>query len=192
MCASCASFPDTCGSVPDEVKSMSLPSKFDHDLRNQLKKRLRAYEWTTQSRVSKETRECVDVAGELVCAGPRRTRPVLIEAELKREDPVSNVLKVWRHALKGGYPMGFIFIQGFSRVYRSQKYPTRRIRGECAIQFGKMMADSMKKVAYIPIRIRYLPRSGSNEGNGARRNAAVRFGNAIVTRLRATKTPSGK
>jgi hypothetical protein len=100
---------------------MSLPSRFYKDLRNQLRTRgWDAYEWIIEQRVSEKTKECVDLGGHLTSSKARKTRPVLIEVELKREDPVSNVLKVWTYALRGGYPFGFVFIQGFSRVYRSK------------------------------------------------------------------------
>jgi len=35
----------------------------------------------------------------------------------------------------------------------------------------------------------YYPRAGSNEGNGARHDAAVRFGDTIATHLRKLHIP---
>jgi hypothetical protein len=178
---------------------MSLPSKFNHDLWNHLRHRVDTYEWKVEFPVGGSTKEAVDVGGT---AKPNksvtRTLPtVLIEVELHREDPVSNVLKVWRQALRNKYVNGIVLIQGFSRVYRTKRFPTRRTRAACAQQFGYMMMQILGKrgkrhrttVLYIPIRMRYYPRSGAKEGNGARRDAAFRFGDRIVAHLRQLRIP---
>jgi|SRR5208283_292157 len=164
---------------------MSLSSKFEHDLCRYLNDRVDSYSWTPQFHIGGPTRERVDVGGTPKQRGRDRGRQVFVEVELRREDPVSNILKVWTRELKGGYPKGLILIQGFSRVYRSLKYSNRRIKGAVAIKLGKMLEGSMKgKFSYVPIKIPYYPRKGSNEGNGARRNAAIWFGKKIAVRLR--------
>jgi hypothetical protein len=170
---------------------MSLSSRFSHDVLNRLEDRVKSYNWKPEHRVGKHTREAVDVGG-LPLRGTSRDLPVvLIEAELRREDPASNVLKVWSRARKGEYKNGFVLFQGFSRVYRSKKYPNRCAKGECAQEFGKMMDESTNhKFSYVPVRMSYLPRAGSNEGNGARRKAAIRFADRIVSLLRERGVPT--
>lgn len=169
---------------------MSLSSRFSHDLRKRLENRVSSYDWKVEYRLDSRNRECVDVGGRPSQANRRKLPLVLIEAELRREDPVSNVLKVWRRALQRRNASRLILIQGFSRVYRSPKYHNRCIKGQCARDFGKMMEESThRKVSYIPVRMNYYPRAGSNEGNGARHDAAVRFGDTIATHLRKLRIP---
>jgi hypothetical protein len=164
---------------------MSLSSRFEHDLCKYLNERVDSYSWITQFHIGGSTRERVDVGGTPKQRGRNKGRPVLVEVELRREDPVGNILKLWTRELKRGYPKGLILIQGFSRVYRSPKYSNRRIKGAVAIRFGKMLEKSTEgKFSYVPIKIPYYPRAGSNEGNGARRNAAIWFGEKIAGRLR--------
>ena len=164
---------------------MSLPSKFNRDLRRRLDSRVNSYDWVPEYRVGRSTKEKADVGGKTKRTGARSLPIVLVEAELHREDPVSNVLKIWRQALKNRYPSGVILIQGFSRIYRTKRFPTRRTRGECSQQFGRMMMQILaKKAFYIPVRMNYYPRSGAKEGNGARRDAAFRFGDRIAAHLR--------
>ncbi|SRR5216683_4171867 len=169
---------------------MSLASRFTHDLQKRLEDRVGSYTWKVEYRLDRRNKECVDVAGH-PSEGTERNSPVIfIEAELRREDPVSNILKVWRRALHGKQASRTILIQGFSRVYRSRKYHNRCIKGQCARDFGKMMQESTHgKVSYIPVRMNYYPRAGSNEGNGARHDAAVRFGDTIATHLRKLHIP---
>jgi hypothetical protein len=165
---------------------MSLSSRFEHDLCRYLNDRVDSYSWRPQVPIGGPTRERVDVGGTPKQRGSNGGRPILVEIELRREDPVGNILKIWTRELKGGYPKGLILIQGFSRVYRSPKYSNRRIKGAVAIRFGKMLESSTKrKLSYVPIRIPYHPRAGSNEGNGARRDAALWFGKTIAARLRS-------
>ena len=164
---------------------MSLSSRFEHDLCKYLNDKVDSFSWKTQFHIGGPTRECVDVGGTPKRTARNRGRQILIEIELRREDPVGNILKVWTRELKGGYPKGLILIQGFSRVYRSPKYSNRRIKGAVAIRFGKMVEDSTKgKFSYVPIKIPYHPRAGSNEGNGARKKAAIWLGKKIAARLR--------
>jgi hypothetical protein len=162
---------------------MSLSSRFEHDLCKYLNERVDSYSWTPQFHIGGPTRERVDVGGTPKRRGRNKGRPVLVEVELRREDPVGNILKLWTRELKGGYLKGRILIQGFSRVYRSPKYSNRRIKGAVAIRFGKMLEKSTRGFSYVPIKIPYYPRAGSNEGNGARRKAAIWFGEKIATRL---------
>lgn len=169
---------------------MSLSSRFSHDLQKRLEEKVGSYKWKIEHRLDRRNRECVDVGGCPVRGIGRNLPTVYIEAELRREDPVSNILKVWRRALHRKSTSGLILIQGFSRVYRSRKYHNRCIKGQCAREFGKMMEESThKKVSYISIPMRYYPRAGSNEGNGARHDAAVRFADTIAVHLHKLHIP---
>jgi hypothetical protein len=167
-------------------EAMSLSSRFEHDLCRYLNDKVDSYSWKPQFHIGGPTREKVDVGGIPKQKGSNGGRPILVEVELRREDPVGNILKVWTRELKGGYPKGIILVQGFSRVYRTPKYSNHRIKGAVAIRFGRMIEESTKKNSYyVPIRIPYHPHAGSNEGNGARRDAALWFGKRIAARLRS-------
>ena len=170
---------------------MSLSAKFDDDVCRHLNRRATSFKWTTQKRVGETTGERVDIAGQAEPRVGRRPLPkVFVEAELRREDPVSNVLKVWSEFMRQGFKDEIIFFQGFSRVYRSRKYSNRGIKARCAQEFGKMMEKHTdESIRYVPIRMRYLPVSGKHEGNGARHDAAVRFANRIIASLREMKVP---
>lgn len=165
---------------------MSLSAKFDHDVYRRLEKRAPSFEWTKQETIGGPTKERVDVAGRPKARmHGKRSYRVFIEAELRREDPVSNILKVWTRFLKGEYQSPIIFFQGFSRIYRSPRYSNRRIKAAVAREFGQMLEQQSKSaIRYIPIPMRYLPISGKHEGNGARRDAAFRFADRIVAHLK--------
>src|SRR5437660_10155430 len=52
-------------------------------------------------------------------------RCVIVEIELRREDPVNNVAKAWRAATRDPGNQGFIFIHVFSGFYRNSKEAKR-------------------------------------------------------------------
>ena len=163
---------------------MGLASRFGHDLCDYLNANVPSYAWSPEFRIGGPTRERVDVGGMPRGSKRKNAVPILIEAELKREDPVGNILKVWTRKLNGAYRRGVMLFQGFSKVHRSRRYPNRRTKGTVAIKFGRMLQRSTRrKIRYVPIEIPYYPRSGRTEGNGARQDAAIWFGGEIVSRL---------
>ncbi len=164
---------------------MSLPARFNADLCNFLKQKVASYDWDTEFPIGGPTRERVDVGGEPTETGRRRLPIVLVEVELRREDPASNILKVWHHLLEGGYPEGVVLVQGFSKVYLSPKQHARGVRYRAAKRLGKFVQESTKRrFRYVPIEIPYYPRAGSNEGDGARRRWARWLGVRVVTSCR--------
>jgi hypothetical protein len=169
---------------------VSLSSRFGDDLCKYLNENVTSYEWETEVPIGGHTRERVDVGGKPKGRQTKRKVPILIEAELKREDPVGNILKVWTRTSSGAYRRGVIFIQGFSNVYRSKKYPDRCTKGNVAIKFGKLLQRSSgRKVRYLHVEIDYYPRAGRTEGDGARKDWAHWFGGEIVRRLRRLHVP---
>ncbi len=158
---------------------MSLPARFNQDLCKKLKQVLGTYTWRAERRIGGGSREAVDVGGRPL----KRTgmRPVLIEVELRREDPASNILKVWNRFLDGAYPHGVVLVQGFSQVYSSRKYHNRSLKAKVARRLGRVVQESSKgRFTYIALHLPYHPRAGSNEGDGARRNAAQRLGDKVA------------
>jgi hypothetical protein len=171
---------------------MSLSSRFNHDLCNALADEVPGYKWKPEFSLSPTCRERVDVGGEPVSGKHRRV--VLVEAELRREDPASNILKVWTYLLdrqsKRRFPRGVLLIQGFSKVYRSKKHHNKGLKYKAAVELGKLIRKGFhQRLKYIPVEIDYSPRAGSNEGDGARRNAAKRFGRQVAAIFRREITP---
>jgi hypothetical protein len=173
---------------------MSLSSRFNHDLCNALADELPGYKWKPEFSFSPASRERVDVGGEPVSG--KQGPVVLVEAELRREDPASNILKVWTYLLddqsKRRFPQGVLLIQGFSRVYRSKKHHNKGLKYKAAKILGALIQkNSNQRLKYTPVKIDYSSRAGSNEGNGARRNAAKRFGRqvAAIFRRKVTVNP---
>ena len=163
---------------------MSLSARFNEDLWKRLKEKIPSYEWRPERRIGGPTKERVDVGGE-----PKKThgrRPtVLVEAELRREDPASNILKLWNRLVAGAYPSGVVLIQGFSKVYRSPKHHTRGVRYRSAKRFAKLVQRNFKNTfSYFPVNIPYHPRAGSNEGDGARIRWARWFADRVAARCR--------
>lgn len=167
---------------------MSLSSHFNHDLSNYLNCRFEGLGWKAEFPLSRSTRERVDVGGEAKGKSGKHAGAALIEIELRREDPVSNIIKVWQEVLANRRWARSILIQGFSRVYRSPKHHSRRIRAMRAQKIGKFLAKhSSGKFEYVPLKIDYYPLAGSNEGDGARYNTAHRFGEQVISLLNRRK-----
>ena len=83
-------------------------------------------------------------------AGLKDDKPViLIEAELKKEDPAANVIKVWRWAIEQKNKKRIHFIQGFSKLYWHAKIQ-RRERTEF---IGERMAKDGLNIDYSTVKI---------------------------------------
>ncbi len=120
----------------------------------------------------KGSRDCVDVVG-LNNGSP----VVLIEVELHREDPVSNVAKVWKWAAQHKKHQDFAFFQAFSRLYRKKKQQ----RKERAIFLGKRMQREMPMARYRSLNLKYNPRPRGHYGAGRRKRAALLLGRRVAS-----------
>lgn len=89
---------------------------------------------------------------------------VLIEVELLREDPSSNVAKIWKWATGTGSRSKFVLIQAFSKAYRKKKYERRML----AEFLGERMANELRHATYVPLDLDYNPRPGGKVGAGRR------------------------
>jgi hypothetical protein len=119
-------------------------------------------------------RQTVDVAA----IDMRDRQPVLfIEAELLREDPSSNVIKIWKWANARGGKKPLLFIQSFTKPYRTKK---KRERYERAIFAAKQMSAVMSNVEYRSVRLNYNPRRGGKVGAGRRRHHAQNLGHSVI------------
>lgn len=135
---------------------MSRTHRFARDLCKMLNGTQKSPRWQTEWKPpgSKPglTREAVDVGAQRAKVG---AGPALIEVELRRAYPASNVVKVWKW-LNGGKVRGrLILIQAFSAFYA---HPAKKTQRQNAEFLGRQMESANKgRVRYIPIRFAYRP-----------------------------------
>jgi hypothetical protein len=130
--------------------------------------------WSCEHRLAQTGRDYVDVVGRF----DSQTFPrVLIEIELHREDPVSNVVKIWKWAEDNSVART-IFFHAFSHLYSGSKSERKRR----AIFLGKMLTKETK-VVYVPLSLRYSPRPKGIYGAGRRTKAARSLARRITNRL---------
>ncbi len=127
------------------------------------------------------TNECVDIIG-----WKGRTRPVLIEVELRRIAPLANVVKVWKHLSQQKPRKKLIMFQAFSAFY--PRHGTQR--GNAEFIGGEM--QKVCRVEYIPLSMNYRPgKRRANQpvmiGAGRRRYHARKLARRIISRLSKLK-----
>lgn len=147
------------------------------------------YQWETNWPADKRSR--VDVAGL-----KHRIPDVLVEIELKKDNPVENVVKIWRWASKERRRKGILFIHAFSGHYKRSKVK----QYERAVFIGERMAkDPQLRIEYKPLwihsttrrgqKILYMPRirrgSATKQGGGAMYSAASNLAGTITRLLRS-------
>src|SRR5256885_16284558 len=116
--------------------------------------------------------EAADVAG----LGPTDKARVLVEVERLREDPVSNVVKIWDWLEKGLGPQDVIFIHAFSGAYGGRKKP-RKERAEFA---GRRLRKEFRRATYKQISFAWKPKSGAKGTGGADKRHAARLARSII------------
>jgi hypothetical protein len=129
---------------------MTYALNFDRHMKKALKKSVPELTWTTGWH-PKGLHWRVDLPG-LKGKRPR----VLIEAELKKDDPAANVIKIWRWARDPKNTKPILFVQGFSKLYWRTKVRLR----ERAEFVGGRMAEAKLHIDYRPIKIRYRNKNG--------------------------------
>src|SRR5713226_2791922 len=158
---------------------MSRSSNFCSDLCEALQQRIDSHKWSAEWKPLGGSRESVDVAG-LPNEDATNNRVILVEIELRREDPASNIIKIWEWFHKGKLPKAIVFFQGFSKVYYSPKHPAKIKKGKNAQFVGDMLNKMSRGIRYFPGRFEYLPYKGAKQGGGARRRAAKRLAKKIA------------
>ena len=110
---------------------------------------------------------------------------VVVEVEIKKDNPVENLVKIWRWATDEKMTGRIFFIQAFSayfwkdRVKRGAKV-RQRVRAEFI--GDRMMHDRAVGIHYKGLRIKkYVP--GHGKGGGAMINAAKRLARQIKRNL---------
>jgi hypothetical protein len=177
--------------------TMSFSLNFDQKLRQTLHDLVPQYGWVTGWGADERSR--VDVAGL------RDGLRVLVEVELKKDNPVENVVKIWRWAAdQKGKKDGsrILFLQAFSAHYvndpGSRAHPKKVKQHERAIFIGERMAsDRGLHISYTPLTIYTTTRDGQlkqfkplmrrgvivKAGGGAMHRAAENLGTRIADLL---------
>ncbi len=153
---------------------MSRANNFAKELARALSADFKEHGWHGGWKPAGVRHESVDVGGIA-----RRGKSVLIEVELRRDDPVTNVAKIWRWKRKGVLKGGFVLFQAFSRFYDS-----RVDRRENPEFIGKEMSRRHKDVEYVPLRMRFNPGKAGREGGDYMRRAARKLATRISHRWR--------
>jgi hypothetical protein len=173
---------------------MAYAPNFDRYLKRGLDDESTAYEWKT-GWSGKGQNWKVDVAG----IPKKSVRPlVLIEIELKKDNPVENVVKIWRWAMQEKRSQRILFVQAFSSHYKRKK----RKQYDRSIFVGeRMKADRSLHIHYEELSISGTTRGGKpipftpkmhrgsvvKEGGGAMHRAAKSLAKDIA-RLLHTKS----
>ncbi len=167
-------------------KSTDRATEFSKDLRRCLQDSHGAFnralgdlKWHVNWKPRGISRESVDVVG----VNGRGREVILIEAELLREDPASNVVKIWKWATEGKLRKHILFVQSFSKAYLNKK----RERRARASFVAKRMVKELPSILYKEVRLNYNPRPGGKVGAGRRRHhsqnlaaSVVRLGKALI------------
>jgi hypothetical protein len=150
---------------------MPLADKFARILCKQLNQLLPACDWRCNGRIGRG-REAADVYGKTT--GKR----IYIEIELRRDEPLTNVVKLWRAIQGDGRASEAILVHAFSG-----NYPPNSAHRLNAVFIGEQMQRSCG-ATYIPLDFRYRPRKGARVVGDHRRRAAKSLASAIESALR--------
>jgi hypothetical protein len=115
----------------------------------------------------------VDVAGI-----PKKGPWILVEVELKRDDPVGNVVKVWQWAKQRKIKNKIVLFQAFSKHYWEKR---ERLRLRAEFIGEQMSRDPEVSVRYklIPMK-NYRPAKGKTQGAGRRTHHAKRLAKTVL------------
>ncbi|MDT8071043.1 MAG: hypothetical protein ROO76_23040 [Terriglobia bacterium] len=160
---------------------MSRTANFSRTLCDTLNGSGTAYKWRIGTPPYPcDNKECVDVIGE------NRDRIVLIEVELRRTAPVTNIVKIWKWLAEKNLYLGkyVLVVQTFSAYYDGQPSFQR----DNAIFLGEEMQLILgeSRVRYLPVNFPYSPykkrvTSSVTEGGGAMRRAARELATTLAS-----------
>jgi hypothetical protein len=146
---------------------------FSNDMARVLREKAPEYNWKVDWPADGE-RWLVDVAGIHRKGGPW----ILIEVELKRDDPVGNVVKIWRWTKQQKIKTRLVMFQAFSKHYWEQR---TRVRLRAEFIGGEMAKDKAIRVRYVPVAMKkYKPGKGKTQGAGRRTIHAKRLARKIL------------
>lgn len=156
-------------------------TEFSKDLVRELKKRnafngrVGIEEWKKDWKPEGVSHGGVDAAG-IRKAGKKDLPIILVEAELRRDDPPANILKVWMWARQHKIRKNLVLLQAFSRAYDNDKKEQKNR----ATFLGKRMMEDLRKFIYKEIRLGYRPKAGGKVGAGRRHHHAQNLAASVV------------
>ena len=151
---------------------MKLADEFSRDVRRALKGRFSELEWRVNWRPRGIRYESVDV----VALHGDGTPVLLLEVELKRQDPVSNLVKIWKWFDEGKFGQKVTFVQAFSKHFRESK----REHMDRALFAARRMRREHPSLKYEKVLLDYKPRRGRTVGAGRRRHHAHALADKIA------------
>jgi hypothetical protein len=195
---------------------MTQALNFDEKLQQALTDRTRGYTWVQPWRADK--RSIVDVAGfkgEALDGDELKGKIpcVLVEVELKKDNPVENVVKIWHWAARRHKnAKRILFLHAFSAHYHVEgstsdnlnarmKEPPKTKQYERAVFIGKQMKkDRTRRIDYLELPIFTTTRAGTRkqykplmrrgsvikDGGGAMYRAAESLAEDIAKLLRVS------
>jgi hypothetical protein len=160
---------------------MGRANNFACEMVKTLKAKKSNYAWSIAKPIG-AYRECVDAVGEA------RESVILVEVELRRYGPVTNIVKIWKWLVDDAKAFDgkkVTVIQAFSAFYGREGRPFLRENSEfLGRQLQARFKDRVKYVAvsfpYNPYKKR--PNVSAAQGGGAMRNAARRLARDIALR----------
>ena len=119
------------------------------------------YKWEPGGHPLGKGHESIDIVGS------RKGRKlVLVEVELRKDAPLTNVVKVWRWIVEEEFTTPFVLVQAFSKYYK--KGDTKRAN-------AKFVGNRMQKATknkYLSLSFEYNPYRHGTQGAGCRRHHA--------------------
>jgi hypothetical protein len=164
---------------PVAEAGVTLSINFSKDMKAVLKQKAPEYRWKVDWPADGE-KWLVDVAGI-----PKKGPWILVEVELKRDDPVGNVVKIWQWARQRKIKNKIVLFQAFSKHYW-EKRERLRLRAEFIGEQMSRDPDIAVRYALIPMK-NYRPGKGKTQGAGRRTHHARRLARTV---LRLIKKPS--
>jgi hypothetical protein len=158
---------------------VTLSINFSKDMKAVLEAKASEYLWKVDWAGDGE-RWLVDVAGI-----PEKGPWILIEVELKRDDPVGNVVKIWQWAKQRKIKNKIVLFQAFSKHYWQKRI---RLRVRAEFIGAEMSRDRDVEIRYKMIPMKdFRPGKGKTQGAGRRTHHARRLARTV---LRLVKKPS--
>ena len=173
---------------------MKFAQHFDNEMKKSLEESVPELKWKRGWRPKGVGQVEVDLAG--LDEGGHAC--VIIEAELKKDDPAANVIKIWRWAVGQKNTKPILFVQGFSGLYTPNKTRTRlreraEFVGDRMTEAGFQIDYKSKYIKYrgrTGKRVLYTPKTGrgfrAKLGGGALASAAQGFAKTVAKVFHST------
>lgn len=134
------------------------------------------YHWEASGKPLYKGHESIDVLATPVTKGRKL---ILVEIELRKDAPLTNVVKVWRWIANEQFNTRFIFIQAFSKYYK--KGDTKKSNAEFV--GGQMELATRNK--YLSVTFKYNPYRHGKQGAGRRQHHAYQLADKIRHKLKS-------